>query len=84
MDRIAGQSFNCFDLYIAAEEVARIAKQITGSSSEITCLNQGPKHLIDTNRIAGLGMTFSGRARLESYVVELIQAIGDQERTLGQ
>ena len=40
--RVAGQSFNCYDLYVSEEHVARIAKELTGSKAEISNLNRGP------------------------------------------
>src|SRR5439155_6308247 len=55
--RTAGQSFNCYDRYVAEEQVARIAKELTGSPSVIADLKRGPKHQIDTNKIRSLGMT---------------------------
>jgi len=33
--QVAGQCYNCCDLYVADQDVARIAKQLTGSSSRI-------------------------------------------------
>jgi nucleoside-diphosphate-sugar epimerase len=71
---IAGQSFNCYDRYVAEEQVARIAKELTGSASVISTLNRGPKHQIDTSKIRSLGMTFGGEARLRRTVEELIEA----------
>jgi nucleoside-diphosphate-sugar epimerase len=71
---IAGQSFNCYDLYVSEEQVARIAKELTGSVSTISDLNHGPKHQIDTSKIRALGMTFGGEALLRRTVQELIEA----------
>jgi nucleoside-diphosphate-sugar epimerase len=71
---ITGQAFNCYDLYVAEEQVARIAKELTGSSSEISALNRGPKHQIDTRKIRGLGMTFGGEPLLRRTVRELVEA----------
>ncbi len=68
------KSYNCCDLFVCAEMAAAIAKDLTGSHSDIKALNKGPKHLIDTSKIQKLGMKFSGRARLEHYVRELIDA----------
>src|SRR5262249_6844961 len=45
---VAGQSFNCYDLYVAEEHVARLAKERTGSTSDVAALNRGPRHQIDT------------------------------------
>jgi nucleoside-diphosphate-sugar epimerase len=71
---IAGQAFNCYDLYVAEEEVARLAKELTGSRSEIATLNRGPKHQITTQKIRSLGMTFGGPALLRRTVQELVEA----------
>jgi nucleoside-diphosphate-sugar epimerase len=71
---IAGQSFNCYDLYVAEEQVARIARELTGSRSEIASLNRGPKHQIDTHKIRALGMTFGGEKLLRSTVGNLVEA----------
>jgi nucleoside-diphosphate-sugar epimerase len=77
---IAGQAFNCYDRYISEQEVARIAKELCGSSSTIADLNKGPKHQISTEKIRALGMRFGGEALLRQAVAELIQA----HRTLGR
>lgn len=73
-DGIAGQAYNCFDRYVADQDVATIAKKISGSSSTIADLNRGPKHQIDTSKIRALGMTFGGRPLLERTVAELLKA----------
>jgi nucleoside-diphosphate-sugar epimerase len=71
---ITGQAFNCYDQYVAEEQVARIAKELAGSRSEIAALNRGPKHQIDTRKIRALGMTFGGEALLRRTVQELVEA----------
>jgi nucleoside-diphosphate-sugar epimerase len=71
---IAGQSFNCYDMYVAEQAVARIAKQLTGSRSEIADLNKGPKNQIETRKLKGLGMTFGGEGLLKQTVRELVEA----------
>ena len=48
---IAGQVFNCYDRYVAEQEVARIASELTGSPSAIADLNRGPKHQIETGKL---------------------------------
>jgi nucleoside-diphosphate-sugar epimerase len=73
---IAGQAFNCYDQYIAEQEVARLAREMTGSPSTIADLNRGPKHQIVTNKLRALGMTFGGEALLRQTVAELVQAQG--------
>jgi len=77
---VAGQAFNCYDQYVSEEEVARIAKDQTGSSSAISNLNRGPKHQIDPGKIRALGMIFGGEALLRQTVRELIQAHADVQR----
>jgi nucleoside-diphosphate-sugar epimerase len=72
---IAGQAFNCYDRYVAEQDVARIAKELTGSKSEIADLNRGPKHQIDTKKIRALGMTFGSEAILRQTVKELVEAV---------
>jgi nucleoside-diphosphate-sugar epimerase len=71
---IAGQAFNCYDRYVAEEEVARITKELTGSPSAIASQNRGPKHQIDTRKIRELGMTFGGEPLLRRTVAELVEA----------
>jgi nucleoside-diphosphate-sugar epimerase len=71
---ITGQSFNCCDIYVAEEQVARIAKDLTGSRSTISDLNRGPKNQIDTSKIRKLGMTFGGEELLRRTVKELMEA----------
>lgn len=69
---IAGQAYNCYDRYIAQQDVAEIAKRITGSTSVIEKRNKGAKHQIDTSKLRALGMTFGGRARMEETVRQLL------------
>ena len=71
---VAGQSFNCYDRYVPEQEVAGIAKELTGSQSEIADLNRGPKHQIETTKIRALGMTFGGEPLLRRTVQELVTA----------
>lgn len=71
---IAGQSFNCYDMYVAEEQVARIAKELSGSASIITDVNRGPKNQIVTAKLRGLGMTFGGKDLLHQTVKQLVDA----------
>lgn len=70
---IAGQSYNCYDLYVADETVARIAKELSGSRSVISSLNRGPKNQIDTSKLRALGMTFGGEPLLRHTIAELVE-----------
>lgn len=69
---IAGQAYNCYDRYIAQQEVAEIAKRLTGSTSVIEKRNKGAKHQIDTSKLRDLGMTFGGCALMEETVRQLL------------
>jgi nucleoside-diphosphate-sugar epimerase len=71
---IAGQSYNCYDRYIAEQDVARITKELTGSRSETANLNRGPKNQIDTIKLRALGITFCGEPLLRNTVQQLIDA----------
>jgi nucleoside-diphosphate-sugar epimerase len=69
---VTGQAYNCYDMYIADQDAAAVAKTLTGSSSRIELLNTGPQHQIDTSKLRTLGMTFGGGALLEQTVRELV------------
>lgn len=71
---ITGQAFNCYDLYVAEQHVAQLAKELTGSTSQIAEQNRGPKNQINTEKIRRLGMTFGGEALLRETVAELVRA----------
>jgi nucleoside-diphosphate-sugar epimerase len=73
---IAGQAYNCYDLYVAEQHVAEIAKEVSGSASPIADLNRGPKNQIDTRKLRALGMTFGGEELLCRTVRELVAAHG--------
>jgi nucleoside-diphosphate-sugar epimerase len=69
---IAGQAYNCYDRYISEQEVACIAKDLTGSLSKIADLNRGPKHQILTDKLRALGMKFGGESLLHQTVALLL------------
>ena len=71
---IAGQAYNCYDMYVSEQMVATIAKDITGSESRIEPLNKGPKHEIDTGKLRELGMSFGGKPLLERTVREMLDS----------
>ena len=72
-DGVAGEAYNCYDMYIADGFVAQIAKELTGSKSKIESLNKGAKHQIDTSKLRALGMSFSGRTLLEETIREMLK-----------
>jgi len=72
---IAGQCYNCCDTYISTQDVAQIAKDLSGSTSTITNLNVSPKNQINTFKIQDLGMIFGGRSLLEQTVKDIVNAV---------
>jgi len=75
-EQISGESFACYDRYISQFEVAQLAKEISGSSSEITGEPKKPLHEIDTHKIRRLGMEFGGEPRLRATIAQLVNAVG--------
>jgi nucleoside-diphosphate-sugar epimerase len=71
---VAGQCYNCYDMYIADQDVAEIARNLTGARGPVERLNQGPRHEIDTSKLRALGMNFGGPVLLERTVRELLNA----------
>jgi len=69
---VAGQAYNCYDQYWAEQDVARIAKDITGSDSEIEELNEGPLHEIDKSKLQALGMEYGGEMLLERTIGDML------------
>lgn len=74
-DGIVGEAFNCYDRYVSELEVATLAKEISGSSSQIIGEPIQPKHQIVTDKIRALGMQFGGEALLKKTVAELIDGV---------
>jgi hypothetical protein len=66
--------FNCYDRYVAEQEVAKITKELTGTTSVIAELNRGPKNQIQTEKLRALGMRFGGEALLKATVAVLVAA----------
>ena len=74
-DRITGQAFNCYDMYIAERRVAEIARDLSGSKATIGGQNHGAKNQIDTSKIRELGMSFGGERLLRQTTQELIRIV---------
>lgn len=69
---IAGQAYNCYDMYISDEHVARLAAELAASSSTITAHGKAPKHQIVTDKLRGLGMAFGGEDLLRATVRQIL------------
>ena len=75
---IAGQSYNCCDLYVSAQDVARMAKNLCSSSSKISETNHGPRNMVETAKLQTLGMRFGGHQILKRYVRKLAEGINER------
>ena len=56
------------------DRIQALAKELTGSPSDIAPLTRGPKNQIDTRKIRALGMTFGGEELLRVTVQQLVEA----------
>jgi nucleoside-diphosphate-sugar epimerase len=74
-DGIAGEAFNCYDRYVSELDVATLAKELSGSTSQIEGGPMQPKHQIVTDKIRALGMQFGGDEFLKQTVAELVNGV---------
>ena len=74
-DGIAGEAFNCYDRYVSEFDVATLAKELSGSDSQIVGEPMQPKHQIVTDKIHALGMEFGGDELLRETVAELVEGV---------
>ena len=72
-DGVSGEAFNCYDRYVSEYDVAKLAKELSGSTGQIIGEPKQPKHQIVTDRIRALGMEFGGDELLRKTVAELIE-----------
>jgi nucleoside-diphosphate-sugar epimerase len=71
---VAGQVYNCYDLYVSQFDIATLAKQLSNSQSRIEGAPSAPKHQIVTEKIRQLGMEFGGPKLLEETIGQLVAA----------
>lgn len=76
-DGITGEAFNCYDRYVSEFDVATLAKEISGSTSQIVGEPKQPKHQIVTDKIRSLGMQFGGDDLLRQTVAEMVQGVAE-------
>jgi nucleoside-diphosphate-sugar epimerase len=76
-DKISGEAFNCYDRYVSELDVATLAKELSGSTSQIIGEPMQPKHQIVTDKIRALGMQFGGEKLLRQTVAELMEGAGN-------
>ena len=75
-EAVAGEAYNCCDLYVSDYHVAEIASEICGNSSKIEGHPTEPKHQIVTRKLHDLGMRFGGRPLVEQTIRRMIDEIG--------
>ena len=71
-DAVAGECFNCYDMYVTKAQVARIAAESAGVPWRPPEGDTQPKHQIETGKLRGLGMTFGGDGLLRRTVEEML------------
>ncbi len=72
---IAGEAYNCCDMYVSQYDVAHIACELSGSKSPITGTQTRPQHEIVTQKLVALGMRFGGEALLRETIGRMIEAV---------
>lgn len=72
---VAGEAYNCYDMYVSEYDVARLARELSGSSAEIGGERRQPKHQIQTGKLRQLGMEFGGDALLRETIAQLVAAV---------
>jgi nucleoside-diphosphate-sugar epimerase len=75
VEGIAGEAYNCYDRYISEFDVATLAKDLSGSKSQVVGKPMQPKHQIVTEKIRALGMQFGGEELLKQTIAELVKGI---------
>ena len=73
-DAIAGEAYDCYDRYVSEYEVATIARELTGSRSQITGVATSAKNEIVTAKLQRQGMRFGGRPLLEETIRKIVEA----------
>lgn len=73
---ITGEAFNCYDRYVSEFDVATIAKELSGSQSQIDGEPKQPKHQIETGKLKSRGMSFGGDELLRTTIQQMIDACG--------
>lgn len=71
---VAGQAYNCCDMYVSEHDVATWAKTLSRSSANIRGEQRRPRHQISTDKLRALGMTFGGEERLKQTIREMLAA----------
>jgi nucleoside-diphosphate-sugar epimerase len=73
-ESIAGEVYNCYDCYVSDYQVASIAKELSGSPSEVRGSAKSPQHQIVTEKLRRLGMEFGGEPLLKQTIRQMLEA----------
>ncbi len=70
---IAGNAFNCSDMYLSTRDIAAIVQDRSGRDIALPAqpADQAAYNVMDCSRLTRLGIAFSGRARFEQTVAAL-------------
>lgn len=71
----AGKIYNLADFYVDNMTIARLAKEICASKSNISGTPKQPIHTIDNTQSRALGVRYAGMEGLKQYIRELIHRI---------
>jgi nucleoside-diphosphate-sugar epimerase len=74
-EQIAGEAFNCYNMYVSQWDVATMAKEISGSNATIHGWRTSPKNQIVTDKIRRLGMQFGGDALFRQTIEQIVAAV---------
>jgi nucleoside-diphosphate-sugar epimerase len=71
----AGKIYNLSDFYVDNMTIARLAKEICASQSNISGTPKQPIHTIDNTQSRALGVRYAGIEGLKRYIQELINRV---------
>jgi len=74
-DATAGEVYSCYDQYVSDFHVAQLAREISGSSAEVTGDTPKPKHEIISDKLQDLGMMFGGEERLRQTIEKIVATV---------
>ncbi|MCC7212695.1 MAG: NAD(P)-dependent oxidoreductase [Candidatus Brocadia sp.] len=71
----SGKIYNLVDFYIDNMGIARMAKEVCASKSNISGTPKQPIHAIDNTQSKALGVRYAGMEGLKGYIQELINLV---------
>jgi nucleoside-diphosphate-sugar epimerase len=72
---VAGQVYNCSDIYVTTRDVAEIVQRLTATGARLPDPpGTPPSNVMDAGRLRARGLEFGGWPCLERTVVELVAA----------